>query len=279
VVRPAISAATVVAGVTGDPIAHSLSPLIHNAWIKGAGLDAVYVALPVSAEGFAKLVRGFRGGVIRGLNVTAPFKGAALALADRASPRAERAGAANLLVFEPAGVVSADNTDGEGLLAAFAEQAPGFDAKAGPVVVLGAGGAARGAVAAFLDAGAPCVRLVNRSRARAAELAAAFGKQVMVVERAAAALADASAIINATPSAPDLPWAAAPRSAVVMDMVYRPLVTHVLADARAAGLRTVDGLAMLIGQARPSFRALFGVEPPGNVNVRALAVAALGRNR
>lgn len=273
------SAATKVAGVVGHPIGHTLSPTIHNAWIRAAGLDAAYFAAEPGRGGFREFVRtpgpipGFGRADFRGLNVTAPFKGEALAVADLASRRAQRAGAANLLIFEAGGRILADNTDGEGLLAAFSEQAAGFDPRAGPAVILGAGGAARGAVAAFLDAGAPGVRLVNRSVARAAALAADFGDRVSVIEPRAltAALADANAVINATPATPDVPLEQAAASAVIMDMVYRPLITPFLARAQAAGLRTVDGLAMLIGQARPSFAAFFGVEPP-DVDVRANAI-------
>ncbi len=270
---------TKVAGVVGNPIGHSLSPVIHGAWIEAAGLDAAYFAAEPERDGFRAFVRtpgpvpGFGRADFCGLNVTAPFKGEALAIADLASRRAQRAGAANLLIFETGGRVLADNTDGEGLLAAFAEQAPGFDLGAGPVVILGAGGAARGAVAAFLDAGAPGVRLVNRSAGRAAALAAEFGATVEVIEPNAmvAALADANAIINATPAAPDIPLGRAAASAVAMDMVYRPVITPFLASAQAAGLRTVDGLAMLIGQARPSFTAFYGLEPP-DVDVRTRAI-------
>ena len=137
-----ISGTTRVAAVVGAPVAHSLSPTIHNAWISAAGLDAVYVALEPRV--LAGLVNGLRGGVLRGLNVTAPFKEAALTLADVASARARAACAANLLIFEEDGQVSADNTDGRGLLAAFAEQTPGFDPTAGPVAILGGGGRGAG---------------------------------------------------------------------------------------------------------------------------------------
>jgi shikimate dehydrogenase len=252
-------------------VAHSLSPLIHNAWITAAGLDAVYVTL--EPADFAAMVRGFRGGAIRGLNITAPFKEAALAVADRASERARRAGAANLLLFETDGAIFADNTDGEGLMTAFAQQAPGFDPAARPAVILGAGGAARGAAAAFLDAGAPAVRLFARRAERARALADALDERVSVVEDLAVALEDAGAIVNATPVAPEVPLAAT--RAVVMDMVYRPLLTPLLARARARGLTTVDGLAMLIGQAAPSFTALFGIPPP-DIDIRAVVLAALG---
>ncbi len=274
----AISARPAVAGVIGAPVSHSLSPAIHNAWIAAAGLDATYVAIRPREGGFARFVRGRRGGAMRGLNVTAPFKAEALALADRASDRARRAGAANLLIFEADGSIWADNTDGEGLLAAFADQAPGFDPAAGPAVVLGAGGAARGAAAAFLAAGVPAVRIVNRSAARARALAAFLGPKVLVTapEAAASAMTDANAIVNATPIDPGAPLDAAPAGAVVLDMVYRPLDTALLRRARARGLRAVDGLAMLIGQAGPSFTLLFGRSPPP-LDVRDLALAELER--
>jgi shikimate dehydrogenase len=279
-----INGATVIAGVAGSPVRHSLSPLIHNAWLAAAGLDGAYVAFPLAADGLKRLVGGFRGGVVRGLNITLPFKEEALALADRASDAARRAGAANLLVFEPDGSVAADNTDGAGLLAAFAEQAPGFDIRERPAVILGAGGAARGAAAALLGAGVPRVRIVNRTRERAEAIASALGAGVEVLEwgELREALIGAGCVINATslglagqePLAVSLEGLQA--GAVVMDMVYKPLRTAFLARAEAEGFATVDGLAMLIGQAAPSFTAFFGQAPPRSVDVRALALAALG---
>ncbi|HEX7760255.1 MAG TPA: shikimate dehydrogenase, partial [Caulobacteraceae bacterium] len=130
-----ISGMTVVAGVAGAPVRHSLSPLLHNAWLAAAGIDGVYVAFSPPAAGFTAFAKGLRGGAITGLNVTVPFKEEALALADTASDRAAAAGAANLLVFRADRTIHADNTDGLGLLAAFAVQAPGFDPAAGPAVV------------------------------------------------------------------------------------------------------------------------------------------------
>ncbi len=279
-VRPVISGATRVAAVVGRPVAHSLSPVIHNAWIEASALDAVYVALSPTAEGFHAFLEGLRGGILAGLNVTAPFKEQALAAADDASGRAKRAGAANLIVFPADGRIVADNTDGEGLLSAFAWQAPGFDPAAGPVVVCGAGGAARGAIAAFLDAGAPGVRLLARSAERAAALVDLFGEKIVAApfDEARRALLGANAIVNATPAAIELPLEAAPAAAVVMDMVYKPLRTSLLQQAAARGLRTVDGLAMLIGQAVPSFAAFFGQAPP-DIDVRAIALAALERRQ
>ena len=148
---------------------------------------------------------------------------------------------------------------------------------------MGAGGGARGAVAAFLDAGCPQVRVVNRTFGRAEALAADLGGQAFGLPDAAAAFQGAIAVVNATSAglandqAPDFPLGAPPDGCVVMDMVYKPLVTPFLAQARALGRRTVDGLAMLIGQAAPSFEALYGRPPPADVDVRALALKALGQ--
>lgn len=261
---------TVRAGVAGQPIRHSLSPLIHRAWIEAAGLDADYNAYgPADAAGFSALVAEGRAGRLRGLNVTAPFKEQALALADEAGATARSCGSANLLLFE-AGGVRADSTDGEGLMTALAEQAPKLEVRGRPVVILGAGGAARAAAAALNAAGAE-VGILNRTRARAESLAADLG--VEVVETGA--LNRAALVVNALSVSPDIDVSVLRDDVVLMDMGYRPLVTPFLAAGRRRGLATVDGLAMLIGQARPSFRALFGVDPPP-VAVREMALRALG---
>jgi shikimate dehydrogenase len=270
-----------VAGIVGRPVAHSLSPVLHNAWIAAAGIDAAYVPFAPGADGFGALVQGLRGGVIRGLNVTLPFKAEALALADLADAAATAASAANLLLFHVDGMIEARNTDGIGLLAAFREQAPAVELSAGPVVVLGAGGAAQGAVAALASAGVSELRVVNRARARAEALAERFGAEAFALEQAERAFIGAVAIINATSAGfgenevVAWPLHAASVSVAVMDMVYKPLLTPLLADARTRGMTTVDGLAMLIGQARPSFEALFGQPPPTSVDARSIALAAI----
>jgi shikimate dehydrogenase len=277
----AIDAETRIAGVVGRPVRHSLSPVIHNAWIEAAGINAVYLAFAPPAAGFARLVEGLRGGVALGLNVTIPFKQDALAVAERATERARRAGAANLLSFNDDGGVVADNTDGAGLVLALRDA--GWRPEAGPVVLLGAGGAARGAILALLDAGAPEVAVVNRTPERAQALCgvdprvSAHGMDAVVP-----ALTEASALVNATSlgmtGQPPLEFGldGLPDGAVVMDMVYRPLQTGLLRRAQARGLRTADGLSMLIGQAAPSFETLFGLPPPQETDVRALCAAALG---
>jgi shikimate dehydrogenase len=276
-----LNGATRVAGVVGRPITHSLSPLLHNAWLSAAGLNGVYVPLSPAEEGFARFVDGLRGGVMTGLNVTMPFKEAALKASDKASPPAGAAAAANLLLFHADGTVEARNTDGDGLLYAFARQAPTLDLKIRPVVIIGAGGAARGAVAALLQAGVSPIRLVNRTRARAQLIAEAFESvSAFNLEDHRLAFADAGVIINATSAEVSggelsLDLTALPEDAAAMDMLYRPLETNFLRAARRRGLKTIDGLDMLIGQAIPSFEALFGQAPPESVNARALLLAAL----
>lgn len=278
-----LTPATRLAGVVGNPVSHSLSPVLHNTWLQSLGLDGAYLAFGVAAGRFGAFVDGFRGGSVAGVNVTLPFKTEALAAADRVSERARAAGAANVLVFEADGSVSADNTDGEGLLYAFARQAPQFRPGDGPLVLYGAGGAARGAVAAFLEAGCPEVRILNRTRARAEDLAAQFGGRVRALDPSdPAALSGAAALVNASsgglgrdaPPPPD--FEGAPASAVAMDMTYRPLRTPFLQAASARGLGTVDGLDMLIGQAIPSFTAFFGQAPPDAAEVRARVLHLLG---
>ena len=278
-----ISGATMVAGIAGCPVTHSLSPVIHNAWIAAAGLDAVYVPFNVPEDGFAAFATALRGGVIKGINVTIPFKETALALSDEAGQLAEKAGAANLLTFQPDGRIMAQNTDGPGMLDAIFEQAPGYDPTIAPAVILGAGGAARGAAAALVLAGSPAVRLINRSIDRADGLARALGGTVSAYGPAdhRAALRDAGLVINATSlglgggDGPSIDFEALPSEAVVMDMVYKPLETQFLRLARARGHRAVDGLEMLIRQAAPSFEAFFGLAPPEDVDVRGLCLKAL----
>jgi shikimate dehydrogenase len=279
-----VTGAAVVAGVCGQPIRHSMSPVIHNAWIAAAGLDAAYVPFAPGEDNFETFVEGLRGGAIRGLNVTIPFKEQALTCADRCSDLARLAGAANLLMFEADGTITADNTDGPGLLDAIAVQAPGFELSISPVVILGAGGAARGAAAALALAGAPRISIVNRTAARAEAIVRSIGG---VVEASSENELDALRgyavfVISATDlgvgggPGPGARLELTPTNAVVLDMVYKPLRTEFLRRAEAAGRRTVDGLEMLLRQAVPSFQAFYGLTPPSSVDVRALVLARLG---
>ena len=268
-----ITGAARLGGIVGNPVRHSLSPVIHNAWLEAGGIDGAYVAFaPGDPAGFRTLVAAGRAGLIAGVNVTAPFKEQAFALADEVGPAARLTGSANILVFED-GRVRADSADGAGVLYALAEQAPDLTLKGASVVILGAGGAARAGAGALIAAGAS-LSILNRTRERAEALAADLGPAVSVAEDARA-LEDADLVINALSIPPDIALEALKPSAVVMDMTYKPVVTPLLAAARARGLTTVDGLAMLIGQAAPSFEAIFGVSPPP-LDLRALLLAHLG---
>ena len=244
----------------------------HNAWLEAGGVDGAYVPFaPADAAGFEALVAAGRAGLILGLNVTAPFKEQAFALADEATAAARLTGSANILQFAK-GRVLADSSDGVGLMRGLAEQAPDLDVSGRAVVVLGAGGAARAGSGALVEAGAE-VRIVNRSRARAEMLAADLGRSVRVME-AGQALEGAALIVNALSVPPQLDFDLVAPGTVVMDMTYKPLETAFLKAARDRGLPTVDGLSMLIGQAAPSFEALFRLPPPP-LDLRALLTAHL----
>lgn len=270
-VRNRITGAALLAGIAGQPVAHSLSPVIHNAWLAAGDIDGVYAPFaPKDADGFEALIAAGRAGLILGLNVTAPFKEQAFALADEASEAAQATRSANILVFEN-GHVRADSSDGVGVLYALAEQAPDLDLKGAEVVMLGAGGAARAGAGALIDAGAR-IRILNRTRDRAEALAADLGAAVGVAD--ADALVSADLVINALSVRPEIDLSVLKPGAVVMDMTYKPVTTPFLAAARARGLSTVDGLAMLIGQAAPSFEALFR-RPPPSLDLRALLMAHL----
>lgn len=268
-----ITGAAMVAGIAGNPVVHSLSPVIHNAWLAAGGIDGAYVPFaPADAAGFESLVAAGRAGLIMGLNVTAPFKEQAFALADQATAAARLTSSANILQFEN-GLVLADSSDGIGLMRGLKEQAPDLDVAGRPVVMLGAGGAARAGSGALVEAGAE-VRIVNRSPERAQALAADLGSSVRVVA-ADDAFDGAALVINALSVPPSIDFDRIAPGTVVMDMTYKPLATPFLTAARERGLPTVDGLAMLIGQAAPSFEALFRRAPPP-LDLRALLMTHLG---
>jgi len=262
-----------VAGIAGNPVAYSLSPVIHNAWLAAGGIDGAYVPFaPADAAGFQALVAAGRAGLIMGLNVTAPFKEQAFALADQATAAARLTSSANILQFEN-GRVLADSSDGVGLMLGLKEQAPDLDVAGRPVVMLGAGGAARAGSGALVEAGAE-VRIVNRSPERAEALAADLGPSVRVMADGDA-FDGAALVINALSVAPSIDFDRIAPGTVVMDMTYKPLATPFLTAARERGLPTVDGLAMLIGQAAPSFEALFR-RPPPRLDLRVLLMTHLG---
>jgi len=270
------------AGVMGWPVAHSKSPLIFAHWFTETGIAGAYSRLAVPPEDFAATFRTLPASGLRGVNVTIPHKLAALGLADEASEAARAIGAANTIRVDPDGRIFADNSDGYGFIANLQAGAPQWDPATGPALVLGAGGAARAVIHALLDAGAPAIRLANRSGHKAEALRGHFGPRIEVVSWAArhTATAGAATIVNATSlgmtgNPPlELILDDAPASALVTDIVYAPLETPLLAAARARGLATVDGLGMLLHQARPGFRAWFGADPAVTPALRRAVLGA-----
>jgi shikimate dehydrogenase len=258
-----------LAGVMGWPVSHSRSPRLQGFWLKRYGIDGAYLPLAVRPDALERALRALPLLGFAGCNLTIPHKEAALGICDRLDPLAERIGAVNMVTVEPDGSLCGSNSDAFGFIENLRQGARGWDPAAGPVCLLGAGGAARALIVGLLDAGAPAIRLSNRSFHRAESLAEIFGPEVEALEWSAReeAMAGANLLVNATslgmsgqpPLEADL--SALPREALVTDIVYSPLETPLLAAAKARGNRTVDGLGMLLHQARPGFAAWFGREP------------------
>jgi shikimate dehydrogenase len=271
-----IKGSTKLAGVIGWPVKHSRSPRLHGFWAKHYGIDAAYVPLAVKPEDFESAVRALPKLGFAGANVTVPHKEAALKLADIVDPSAKRIGAANTLIFHADGKIEARNTDAFGFGAHLMQSAPDWR-KNRPAVVLGAGGAARAILVSLLDDGVPEIRVANRTRARADNLAKEFGPKIRVVDWDAreTALDNAGLLVNTTTQGMDgqpaiaIDLARLPADAVVDDLVYVPLETPLLAQARKRGLKTVDGLGMLLHQGRPGFVAWFGTMPDVTPELRA----------
>lgn len=277
-----ISGAAKLSGVAGWPIGHSLSPALHGYWIAEHKLDAAYVPLAIAPDGFGEVFKALPKLGFRGLNVTLPHKEEAFRLVDTHDDAAKATGAVNTVVFDD-GRAHGRNTDVFGFAESLREA--GVTTLL-DVVVLGAGGAARGVVAALLSMQAARVHLVNRTVARAQALASHFGARVVAHDwEALPKLLSATGMLVNTTSLgmsgqPPLEIDLKPmRQGVVGDIVYRPLQTPLLAQAHAQGLKTVDGLGMLLHQARPGFAAWFGVEPKVTAGLRAHLVSILERRR
>lgn len=276
-----------VAGIMGWPVGQSRSPLIHNYWIAKYGLEGDYIRLPVkpdSPTGLKDAIAGMRAMGFAGCNLTMPHKTAALAFVDHLDPMAKRMGAVNTLVFGDDGALSGFNNDGFGYVESLREVGY-LDFAKGPITVLGAGGAARAVMLALADAGAKEIRLTNRTDANASKIAKQFADEFGVPVRAvpwserAAALDGSALLVNATSQgmygqpALEISLDALPVSALVSDVIYVPLETPLLAVAKARGHQTVNGLGMLLNQARPAFKAWFGVMPEITPELRAKALA------
>jgi shikimate dehydrogenase len=270
-----------LAGLMGFPVMHSRSPKLHNYWLAQHGLTGAYLPLAIRTEGLRAALRALPALGFSGCNLTIPHKEAALAIVDRVDPVARRIGAMNCVVVAPDGSLEGQNHDAFGFVESIREAQPRWRADAGPIVVIGAGGGARAVLVSLIDQGAREIRLVNRTRARAAALQRDLCGPITALpwEQRGAALGGAAMLINTTNQgmvgAPPLELALddLPPTALVSDIVYIPRETPLLAAARKRGNPTVNGLGMLLHQARPAFRAWFGIMPEVTPELRAMIEA------
>ena len=258
-----------LAGVIGSPISHSRSPRLHGHWLRRMGLQGFYIPMDVAPERLEEVLRTLPHMGFVGVNITIPHKEKVLQIADLVSDRATLIGAANTLIFRRDGKIHADNTDGYGFIENVKQGAPDWKPSHAHAVVLGAGGASRAVIASLLDVGVPEILLTNRTRPRAEKLKEDFGQRVRVIDwvQAGNVLEGAGIVVNATSlgmvGQPELrvPLDGLRPGTVVTDLVYDPLETRLLAEARQIGCTVVDGLGMLLHQAVPGFERWFGERP------------------
>jgi shikimate dehydrogenase len=271
-----------LAGLMGDPVMHSRSPLLHNYWLRYYGLKGSYVLLAIKPKDLDRALKALPALGFAGCNLTIPHKEAAMAAMDHVDPVAKRIGAMNCVVVGPDGGLTGFNNDGYGYIESIREEHPDWRAASGPVVVIGAGGGARAVVSALCEAGAPEVRLVNRTQARAERLAAEYGAPLRAYpwQDREAALSGATMLVNTTSLGMDgqpalkLALDQLPRHALVSDIIYIPKETPLLLQARLRGNPTSNGLGMLIHQARPAFKAWFDILPVVTQELRMSMEAA-----
>lgn len=272
-----------LAGVMGFPIIHSRSPAIHNHWLAEYGLLGHYAPLAVKPEGLEAALRALHPLGFSGVNLTIPLKELVMPLLDEIDPVARAIGAVNCVVVGENGRLRGFNYDAFGYVESLREAAPAWRADAGPAVVLGAGGAARAILAGLIGEGAKEIRLANRTFERAQKLAAEFGPSVTPIDwdEREDALEGAALLVNTTSMGMigqpplDIALDGLPPGALVSDIVYVPLETDLLAQARKRGLKGVDGLGMLLHQARPAFRDWFGPMPKVSLELRRKIEASM----
>ncbi|MBT3767364.1 MAG: shikimate dehydrogenase [Rhodospirillaceae bacterium] len=274
---------TIKAGVIGWPVSHSLSPRLHGFWLKKYGIDGTYDPIAVEPEKLESRLKSLSEQGFAGTNVTVPHKEAALRAVDEIDDHARRIGAVNTIVVLTDGRLRGSNTDGFGFLENLKAGAPEWRAEEGPAIILGAGGASRAVAAALVDAGVPEISLVNRTESRATEVAQEIGGPIKIIpwNQREDVLEDATVVVNTTilgmvgKPPLELSLKLLPKAALVTDIVYAPLETTLLKDARAQGNPTVDGLGMLLHQARPGFAAWFGQEPEVTLELRSHVLAGM----
>ncbi len=278
------------AGVIGDPINHSLSPVLHNFWLKKYGINGSYEAIPVTDEALEEFFENFTEKGLQGFNITLPHKEAAVKLLDKKHSIINSIGAVNTVIVLRDGTIEGRNTDWYGFTQNLKQNAPAWDGKESKALILGAGGAAKAIVMGLLIEGCTNITICNRTRKRANELATHFNNvqntvKIDAIDWAArnAFLNSYNLLINTTqlgmkgqrPLSIDL--SKLPSDAIVNDIVYNPLKTELLKAAEARGLQAVDGLGMLLWQAQPGFESWFGVKPEVDDELRAHVLTAMGQ--
>ena len=266
----------VLAGVMGWPITHSRSPMLHNYWLKQHALAGAYVPLAIRPEGLAAALRALQPLGFSGCNLTLPHKQQAMGIVDEVDEVAKHIGAISCVTVRADGSLAGANNDCFGFIHNLKQEQPGWHADAGPAVVLGAGGGARAVCYALMRQGAKEIRVVNRSLARAQELAAEFGGPLKALawKQRHDALDGAAMAVNTTSQgmsgqpALDIRLEALPQSALVADIIYTPLETPFLAAGRQRGNPTSNGLGMLLHQGRPAWKLWFGFEPVVTAELR-----------
>jgi shikimate dehydrogenase len=272
-----------MAGVMGHPVMHSRSPTLHNYWLKQHGLAGHYMPLAIAAGDIERALRALSALGFAGCNLTMPHKEKAIPVMDRVSPLVRKIGAMNCVVVGSDGSLEGNNFEAFGYTESLAQEIPDWRADLGPIVILGAGGGARAVAAGLAERGAKEIRVINRSPERAEKLAADIGSPVTALpwSMREEALRDAALVINSTSQGMkgqpplDIRLDALPTTAAVSDLIYTPLETPFLEQARRRGNHTVNGLGMLLNQARPAFKAWFGVMPEVTPELRASIEATL----
>jgi len=272
----------VLVGVMGWPIAQSRSPILHNFWIEKYKLNGRYVPLAVKPENLGDAIRGLRALGFRGCNLTMPHKQMAMTMVDRVTETAKRIGAVNCIVVEADGKMWGTNNDGNGWYLSLLEVVPSWKPADGPIAILGAGGAARGLLVVLVENGAREIRLINRTFEKAEKLAKDIDPSVVKAipwEKRADVIGDVVLLTNATDRgfngkpALDISLDRLSKQTLVSDLIYTPPETPFLAAAKERGNVTVNGLGMLLHQARPAFKAWFGVMPDITPGLRDAVMA------
>ena len=269
-----------LAGVIGNPIVHSKSPKLHNYWLSKYKINGFYIPFSVTTENLETSIKSLMALGFSGVNVTIPHKTNVLSFADSITDRASLIGAANTLYFSKSGKIHADNTDGYGFIQNIIDEIPDYDFYDKTALIYGAGGSARAIASALLSNGVKEVGITNRTRSKAQIISENLGAKVSVVDWRSApdTITKVDIIINATSMGmvgqPDFsqPISRAKKTALVVDIVYNPLITELIKEAKKLKLKTVGGIGMLINQAVPGFEHWFQKKPQIDEEIRRFIV-------